>query len=48
MELVPGELLGAEGLRRLNEFVVRMAHAEGIVDPSLCVANSTAQEVPTS
>ena len=42
------QLLGAEGLRRLNEFVVRMAHAEGFVDPSLCVADTTAQEAPMS
>ncbi|MBK8010800.1 MAG: hypothetical protein IPK13_05590 [Deltaproteobacteria bacterium] len=30
----------------MNEFVVRMAHAEGFVDPSLCVADTTAQEAP--
>ncbi|MBK8014605.1 MAG: hypothetical protein IPK13_25050 [Deltaproteobacteria bacterium] len=36
--------LGAEGLRRLNEFVVRTAHAEGFVDPPSCVADTTAQE----
>ncbi|MEO1457928.1 MAG: hypothetical protein AAFV49_10270 [Pseudomonadota bacterium] len=41
-------LMGPEGLQSLNEAVVKMAAEAGFADPSLLVADTTAQEAPTS
>lgn len=38
------ELLGEDGLKRLNEFAVKEAVAEGFADPRVLVADTTAQE----
>lgn len=38
------ELLGEDGLKRLNEFAVKEAVAEGLADPKVLVADMTAQE----
>jgi len=41
-------LMGAEGLARLNEMVVRMAVEAGLGDPGVLVADTTAQEATMS
>jgi hypothetical protein len=38
------KLMGEEGLRRINEFVVKVAVDEKLADPSEAVADTTAQE----
>lgn len=38
------ELLGEDGIKRLNEFAVRQAVAEGLADSRVLVADTTAQE----
>ena len=38
------ELLGEDGLKRLNEFAVKEAVSEGLADPRVLVADTTAQE----
>ncbi len=38
------QLLGEDGLRALNEHVVNVAVAEGLADPTVMVADTTAQE----
>lgn len=38
------ELLGEEGMRRLNEYVVKWAVEEKLADPTVAVADTTAQE----
>ena len=38
------KLLGEEGVRRLNEYVVKRAVREKLADPSLVVGDTTAQE----
>jgi len=38
------QLLGEDGLKRLNEFAVKEAVAEGLADPRVLVADTTAQE----
>jgi hypothetical protein len=38
------ELLGEDGIRQINEFVVKWAVEEKLADPSVAVADTTAQE----
>src|SRR6266545_3161473 len=38
------ELLGEDGIRRLNEYVVKWAVEENLADPTVVVADTTAQE----
>jgi hypothetical protein len=38
------QLLGEDGMKELNEFVVKWAVAEKLADPTLAVADTTAQE----
>jgi len=38
------ELMGEDGMKRLNEYVVMEAVEEGLADPKLLVADTTAQE----
>lgn len=38
------ELLGEDGIKRLNEFAVKEAATEGLADPRVIVADTTAQE----
>lgn len=38
------ELLGEDGIKRLNEFSVKEAVAEGLADPTVMAADTTAQE----
>jgi len=41
------ELLGEDGTRRLNEYVVKWAVEEKLADPTVVVADTTAQEAPS-
>ena len=42
------ELMGEDGLRELNEFVLRSAHEAGLLDLRIAVGDTTAQEAPMS
>jgi hypothetical protein len=41
------QLLGEDGVKRLNEHVVKWAVEEDLADPTVAVADTTAQEAPT-
>lgn len=38
------QLMGEDGMRRINEYVVKWAVEEGLADPTVVVADTTAQE----
>lgn len=40
------QLMGPDGLKALNRFVVQMAQQQGFSDPSILIGDTTAQEAP--
>ncbi len=40
------QLLGEDGVKRINEYVVKLAIAEKLADPKVIAADTTAQEAP--
>jgi hypothetical protein len=40
------QLLGEDGVKRINEYVVKLAVAEKLADPKIVAADTTAQEAP--